>query len=142
MKILLTGAAGFIGLHVARRLLERGDEVVGIDNLNDYYDPRLKLARLECLKPYANYGSNAQGPVATGQLRLSQQLGDFGALNQRVQVERGRENAYIRQTVGIDLALAPEWSLLGDFELRHDTAGNGGEGRTDREGSLRLRYAF
>lgn len=55
MKILLTGAAGFIGLHVARRLLERGDEVVGIDNLNDYYDPRLKLARLECLKPYANF---------------------------------------------------------------------------------------
>ncbi|HRN62366.1 MAG TPA: DUF481 domain-containing protein [Luteimonas sp.] len=94
------------------------------------------------LQPYANYGSNAQGPVATGQLRLSQQLGDFGALNQRVQVERGRENAYIRQTIGIDLALAPDWSLLGDFELRHDTAGNGGEGRTDREGSLRLRYAF
>ena len=55
MKILLTGAAGFIGLHVARLLLERGDEVVGIDNLNDYYDPRLKLARLECLKPYANF---------------------------------------------------------------------------------------
>ena len=55
MKILLTGAAGFIGLHVARRLLERGDEVVGIDNLNDYYDPRLKLARLDCLKPYPNF---------------------------------------------------------------------------------------
>ena len=50
MKILLTGAAGFIGLHVAQRLLERGDEVVGIDNLNDYYDPRLKHARLAQLK--------------------------------------------------------------------------------------------
>ena len=57
MKILLTGAAGFIGLHVARILLERGDELVGIDNLNDYYDPKLKLARLECLKPYANWES-------------------------------------------------------------------------------------
>ena len=55
MKILLTGAAGFIGLHVARILLERDDELVGIDNLNDYYDPKLKLARLECLKPYANF---------------------------------------------------------------------------------------
>ena len=55
MKILVTGAAGFIGLHVTRLLLERGDEVVGIDNLNDYYDPKLKLARLECLKPYANF---------------------------------------------------------------------------------------
>jgi UDP-glucuronate 4-epimerase len=55
MKILVTGAAGFIGMHVSRLLLERGDEVVGIDNLNDYYDPQLKLARLECLKPYANF---------------------------------------------------------------------------------------
>ena len=55
MKILLTGAAGFIGMHVAQILLERGDEVVGIDNLNDYYDPALKLARLEQLKPYPNF---------------------------------------------------------------------------------------
>ena len=45
-KVLLTGAAGFIGSHVALTLLERGDEVVGIDNLNDYYDPTLKDARL------------------------------------------------------------------------------------------------
>ena len=55
MKILVTGAAGFIGLHVTLLLLERGDEVVGIDNLNDYYDPKLKLARLDCLKPYVNF---------------------------------------------------------------------------------------
>ena len=55
MKILLTGAAGFIGMHVAQILLKRGDEVVGIDNLNDYYDPALKLARLEQLKPYPNF---------------------------------------------------------------------------------------
>jgi UDP-glucuronate 4-epimerase len=46
MKILVTGAAGFIGMHTALRLLARGDEVVGIDNLNDYYDPALKHARL------------------------------------------------------------------------------------------------
>jgi UDP-glucuronate 4-epimerase len=49
MRILLTGAAGFIGFHVAKRLLERGDEVLGVDNLNDYYDPGLKLARLGIL---------------------------------------------------------------------------------------------
>ena len=55
MKVLLTGAAGFIGMHVAQILLKRGDEVVGIDNLNDYYDPALKLARLEQLKPYPNF---------------------------------------------------------------------------------------
>jgi len=46
MKILVTGAAGFIGMHTALRLLERGDEVVGIDNLNDYYEVSLKEARL------------------------------------------------------------------------------------------------
>ena len=50
MKVLVTGAAGFIGSHAALRLLERGDTVVGIDNLNDYYDVNLKLARLERLK--------------------------------------------------------------------------------------------
>ncbi|RMF15990.1 MAG: NAD-dependent epimerase [Alphaproteobacteria bacterium] len=46
MKILVTGAAGFIGMHVSRALAARGDEVVGIDNLNAYYDPALKAARL------------------------------------------------------------------------------------------------
>lgn len=46
MKVLVTGTAGFIGSHVAQRLLERGDEVVGLDNLNDYYDVTLKKARL------------------------------------------------------------------------------------------------
>ncbi|AOS78058.1 MULTISPECIES: NAD-dependent epimerase [Hydrogenophaga] len=46
MHILLTGAAGFIGMHTAQRLLARGDTVTGIDNLNDYYDPALKQARL------------------------------------------------------------------------------------------------
>lgn len=45
-KILVTGAAGFIGFHLAKRLLERGDEIVGIDNMNDYYTPKLKEARL------------------------------------------------------------------------------------------------
>jgi UDP-glucuronate 4-epimerase len=49
MKVLVTGAAGFIGMHCAERLLERGDEVVGVDNLNDYYDVKLKQARLSRL---------------------------------------------------------------------------------------------
>ena len=48
--IVVTGAAGFIGYHVARRLLDRGDEVLGIDNVNAYYDPALKEARLERLR--------------------------------------------------------------------------------------------
>jgi UDP-glucuronate 4-epimerase len=51
MKILVTGAAGFIGSHVAHKLLTRGDELVGLDNMSDYYDPRLKQARLALLTP-------------------------------------------------------------------------------------------
>jgi UDP-glucuronate 4-epimerase len=47
MKVLVTGAAGFIGFHLTKALLDRDDEVIGIDNLNDYYDPALKQARLD-----------------------------------------------------------------------------------------------
>ncbi len=50
MTVLVTGAAGFIGFNTSRRLLERGEKVVGIDNVNDYYDPSLKEARLEILE--------------------------------------------------------------------------------------------
>lgn len=55
MKYLVTGAAGFIGMHTAKALLTQGHEVVGIDNLNDYYDPALKQARLAQLAPFANF---------------------------------------------------------------------------------------
>jgi UDP-glucuronate 4-epimerase len=55
MKILLTGSAGFIGFHTAQILLGRGDEVVGLDNLNDYYEVTLKEARLAQLKQYSNF---------------------------------------------------------------------------------------
>ena len=54
-KYIVTGAAGFIGAFTARKLLERGEEVVGIDNLNDYYDVRLKESRLEFLKPFEKF---------------------------------------------------------------------------------------
>ncbi|WP_020482413.1 NAD-dependent epimerase [Methylomonas sp. MK1] len=55
MKIMVTGTAGFIGNHLALRLLERGDEVIGVDNLNDYYDVNLKLSRLDRIKDFAGY---------------------------------------------------------------------------------------
>src|SRR5580658_999714 len=55
MKVLVTGAAGFIGYHVASRLLSAGERVTGVDNLNGYYDPRLKFARLEGLERHAGF---------------------------------------------------------------------------------------
>ena len=55
MKILVTGCAGFIGMHTCLRLLERGDEVIGLDNLNDYYDVRLKEDRLKRLYDYGGF---------------------------------------------------------------------------------------
>ncbi|MGD9109012.1 MAG: GDP-mannose 4,6-dehydratase [Gammaproteobacteria bacterium] len=55
MKILVTGCAGFIGAACSAKLLTRGDEVIGVDNLNDYYDPAFKQARLQKLQSYKNF---------------------------------------------------------------------------------------
>ena len=55
MNIIVTGSAGFIGFSLCIKLLERGDNIIGIDNHNDYYDPKLKDKRLERLNRYSNY---------------------------------------------------------------------------------------
>ena len=56
-KVLITGAAGFIGAALSIRLLQRGDQVIGLDNLNDYYDPSLKQARLRQVEAAASPGA-------------------------------------------------------------------------------------
>ena len=58
MKILVTGSAGFIGFHVCKKLLEKGNTVVGIDNLNKYYDQNLKKTRLKILYKTAKKKKN------------------------------------------------------------------------------------
>ena len=55
MKIIITGAAGFIGFHLSKKLLDDSYQIIGIDNLNDYYDPNLKQSRLEILGKYNNF---------------------------------------------------------------------------------------
>lgn len=69
MRVVVTGVAGFIGMHTARRLLERGDEVVGVDNLSDYYDVSLKHSRLRELQrlagfKFARFGLETPGKLA------------------------------------------------------------------------------
>lgn len=54
-KILVTGAAGFIGFHLSKRLIALGEDVIGLDNLNDYYDVNLKYARLKQLEGHTNF---------------------------------------------------------------------------------------
>jgi len=54
-QILITGAAGFIGFHLSKKLLDRGCTIIGLDNLNDYYDPNLKQARLDLLTPHPSF---------------------------------------------------------------------------------------
>ena len=66
MKILITGTAGFIGHNLAKKLLERGDEVIGLDNINDYYDTSLKYGRLEdtgVSKEAIKYGTLTQSSI-------------------------------------------------------------------------------
>jgi len=63
MKVLVTGSASFIGSALSLRLLDRGDEVIGIDNHNDYYDPALKEARLARHKDLPNY-THIRGDLA------------------------------------------------------------------------------
>ena len=78
MRILLTGAAGFIGYHTALVLLARGDDVVGLDNMNAYYDPTLKQHRLEKLKTIKGF-SFIKGDILNKE-RLTQALQGHDAI--------------------------------------------------------------
>ena len=80
MRILVTGAAGFIGFHTARRLLERGDHVVGLDNLNPYYDPSLKQARLALLEQHRNFGFVRTDLADAASMRAVFDRGRFDAI--------------------------------------------------------------
>ena len=80
-KILVTGAAGFIGFHLAKGLLESGFDVVGIDNLNDYYDPQLKLDRLENLNVFVS-DKNLQDSYQFTKLDITDENGLKNLFNQ------------------------------------------------------------
>lgn len=93
MRILVTGAAGFIGFHAASRLLARGDEVVGLDNLNDYYDVRLKRNRLDQLRQHAGFSF------------LELDLGDRDALAQSFAQLRPQRVVHLAAQAGVRLSI-------------------------------------
>ena len=92
MKVLVTGTAGFIGSHVALRLLERGDEVVGVDNLNDYYDVTLKKARL------ARFADNP------GYTHIQADLADRAAIEQAFAEHRPQRVVNLAAQAGVRYA--------------------------------------
>lgn len=117
--------------------------IFGLDALSaPGTDLKLQLGTGYRLQPYANWGTARAGPVARGGVELSQSLGQRAQLQQQVTVETGRANTVVRQTLGVDYIVAPQWTLRSNVEMRHDTAADGGKGQTDTEGSVKLKYGF
>lgn len=94
------------------------------------------------LQPHVDFGTAVPGPIARGNFLLTQTLADRARLQQHVLIEAGRENATLRQTLGVELKLQPKWTLQSSLEIRHDTAANVGRGDTVTLGSLTLRRVF
>jgi UDP-glucuronate 4-epimerase len=100
VKVLVTGAAGFIGYHTAKLLLARGDEVVGLDDLNDYYDPNLKQARLELLQPAPNFRF------------VRADLADRAPLEQLFKAERFQRVVHLAAQAGVRYSLTNPHSYI------------------------------
>ncbi|MGF1644060.1 MAG: NAD-dependent epimerase [Thiotrichales bacterium] len=109
MKVLVTGAAGFIGHFVSLRLVERGDDVVGVDNLNDYYDVNVKLARLKRLEPYrsAELGRAEHSPIAGGD-GLNARPGTFRHLKLDIADRAGMERLFAEEHFDAVINLAAQ----------------------------------
>src|SRR6185369_11497187 len=93
MKVLVTGAAGFIGMHVAERLLARGDEIIGVDNVNAYYDVALKEARLNRLSKQSGFRF------------IKADIADADALGQVFQREKIQSVVHLAAQAGVRYSL-------------------------------------
>ncbi len=101
MKILVSGTAGFIGFHLAKKLLERGDEVVGLDNINNYYDVRLKYARLE-------ETGISQEKIKQGELIQSVNYSNYRFIKLNLEDRAGLENLFEKEKFDIVCNLAAQ----------------------------------
>ena len=108
MKILITGTAGFIGFHLAKVILDRGDEVVGFDSINDYYDVNLKYARLQNMgveKNEIEYGKIVQSITLKGYKFVKGKLEDFELLKKLFQEEKFDKVCNLAAQAGVRYSL-------------------------------------
>lgn len=115
MKILVTGAAGFIGFHVVRCLLERGDDVVGLDNINDYYDVNLKYARLAETgidKESIEYGKLVRGKRYPLYRFIKLNLEDREGLPKLFERERFERVVNLAAQAGVRYSIENPWTYV------------------------------
>jgi UDP-glucuronate 4-epimerase len=98
MKLLITGTCGFIGFHLAERLLSEGNIIIGIDNINSYYDPKIKLKRNSILKKSKNYRF------------YKQDLADYKTLNKIVSKEKPDIIVHLAAQAGVRYSLSNPWA--------------------------------
>lgn len=94
------------------------------------------------LQPRLDKGTAKVGPIARGRVSLQQRLGEKADLKQELVVETGRANTYVHNALGVDMRLMPQLRLNSGLQIEHDSAGNGGRGRTDTFGNLTLQRDF
>lgn len=115
MKILVTGAAGFIGSNLAAKLAGRGDEVVGLDNINDYYDVRLKLARLE--------ENGFDGPYPEWEIRTSKRWPSFRFVKGNICDKESLDRLFLAEGFDVVVNLAAQagvrYSITNPYSYLH-----------------------
>ncbi|MBR5440707.1 MAG: NAD-dependent epimerase/dehydratase family protein, partial [Prevotella sp.] len=117
MKILVTGAAGFIGSKLMQKLAERGDEIVGIDNINDYYDPRLKYGRLrECGiatdAPEMEWGSEIRSSTLPNCRFIRMAIDDKTALDRLMEREKFQKVVNMAAQAGVRYSITNPYAYL------------------------------
>ena len=104
-------------------------------------DVRMAFGPALRIQPYVHDGTARLGPVARLQVGISQKLGDRVRLTQRASIENGVANTFVRNSIGLDVFLHPQWMLDSDIETTHDSVPDG-KGVTDTRGTVNLRYSF